>query len=161
MRLTVYTDYALRVLIYIAVHPEPRPTIGQIASSYDVSRNHLMKVVYQLGVAGYIETLRGKNGGLRLARSPQDIGLGDVVRQTEPDFDLVPCFSPAAVRCAITPACKLRSVLYQAKAAFLQVLDNFTLADLVENRAELQALLVREAAQDGPNDNTTARAVNV
>ena len=161
MRLTVYTDFALRVLIYIAVHPEPRPTIGQIASSYGVSRNHLMKVVYQLGVAGYIETLRGKNGGLRLARPPQHIGLGDLVRQTEPDFDLVSCFSPAAARCAITPACRLRGVLHQAKAAFLQVLDSFTLADLVENRAELQALLVREPAQDGPNINIPAREVSL
>lgn len=161
MRLTVYTDYALRVLIYIAVHPEPRPTIGQIASTYGVSRNHLMKVVYQLGVAGYIETLRGKNGGLRLARSPQDIGLGDVVRQTEPDFDLVPCFSSATVRCAITPVCKLRDVLHQAKAAFLQVLDSFTLADLVENRVELQALLVRGPTQDGPNVNIPAREISL
>ncbi|HEX5378111.1 MAG TPA: Rrf2 family transcriptional regulator [Phenylobacterium sp.] len=141
MRLTVYTDYALRVLIYIAVRPEPKPTIGQIAASYDISRNHLMKVVYQLGVAGYIETVRGKNGGLRLARRPQDIGVGDVVRYTEPDLALVPCFDAENALCAITPSCKLRGVLFQARAAFLQVLDTYTLADLVENRSELQALL--------------------
>lgn len=141
MRLTVYTDYALRVLIYVAVHPEPKPTIGQIATSYDISRNHLMKVVYQLGVAGYIETSRGKNGGLRLARRPEDIGLGELVRRTEPDFTLVPCFDADNALCAITPSCRLRGVLFQARAAFLQVLDSSTLADLVENRAELQLLL--------------------
>jgi Rrf2 family nitric oxide-sensitive transcriptional repressor len=141
MRLTVYTDYALRVLIYIAVHPEPKPTIGQIAASYDISRNHLMKVVYQLGVAGYIETSRGKNGGLRLAHRPEDIGLGELVRGTEPDFALVPCFAADNALCAITPSCRLRGVLAQARAAFLQVLDSHTLADLVENEAELRALL--------------------
>jgi Rrf2 family nitric oxide-sensitive transcriptional repressor len=141
MRLTVYTDYALRVLIYTAVHPEPKPTIGQIASSYDISRNHLMKVVYQLGVAGYIGTSRGKSGGLRLARRPEDIVLGDVVRRTEPDFTLVPCFDADNALCAITPGCRLRGVLFQARAAFLQVLDSYTLADLVENRAELRLLL--------------------
>lgn len=141
MRLTVYTDYALRVLIYVAVHPEPKPTIGQIAASYDISRNHLMKVVYQLGVAGYIETSRGKSGGLRLARDPESIGLGELVRRTEPDFALVPCFDADNALCAITPSCRLRGVLFQARAAFLQVLDSYTLADLVENRAELQLLL--------------------
>ncbi len=141
MRLTVYTDYALRVLIYVAVHPESKPTIGQIATSYDISRNHLMKVVYQLGVAGYIETSRGKNGGLRLARRPEDIGLGELVRRTEPDFALVPCFDADNALCAITPSCRLRGALFQARAAFLQVLDSYTLADLVENRAELQLLL--------------------
>lgn len=106
-----------------------------------------MKVVYELGVAGYLETVRGKNGGLRLARRPETIGLGALVRQTEPDLDLVECFNPATARCAITPACKLRGVLFQAKAAFLQVLDGFTLADLVENRAELQSLLTRGQPQ--------------
>lgn len=149
MRLTVYTDYALRVLIYVAVHPEPKPTIGQIAASYDISRNHLMKVVYQLGVAGYIETSRGKNGGLRLARAPEDISLGELVRRTEPDFALVPCFDVDNALCAITPSCRLRGVLFQARAAFLQVLDSHTLADLVENRAELQMLLASGPSPEG------------
>ena len=148
MRLTVYTDFALRVLIYVAVHPEPKPTIAEIAASYGVSRNHLMKVVYELGVAGYLETVRGKNGGLRLARTAQAIGLGELVRRTEPDMDLVECFSTISNACAITPTCKLRGVLYQAKAAFLQVLDAYTLADLVENPGELRALLDRDGHQD-------------
>ncbi|ODT64473.1 Rrf2 family transcriptional regulator [Phenylobacterium sp.] len=141
MRLTVYTDYALRVLMYVAVRPEPLPTIGQIADAYQISRNHLMKVVYELGQAGYLETVRGKNGGLRLARKPQEIGLGRLVRETEPDMALVPCFDPIRAQCAITPACRLRGALAEARAAFLAVLDGYTLADLVGNGASLQALL--------------------
>jgi Rrf2 family nitric oxide-sensitive transcriptional repressor len=165
MRLTVYTDYALRVLMYLAVHLEPKPTIGEISSSYGVSRNHLMKVVYELGVAGYIETVRGKNGGLRLARRPEDIGLGELIRQTEPDMALVPCFDPVNAPCAITPACRLRGVLHQARAAFLEVLDSYTLADLVGNRPALEQLLGRgdslsapDRQQGGPAPSTTPRA---
>ena len=154
MRLTVYTDYSLRVLMYLAVHSEPKPTISEIASSYGVSRNHLMKVVYELGLAGYIETVRGKGGGLRLARTPEQIVLGEVVRRTEPDFALVPCFDPVNARCAITPACKLRSALHQAQSAFLAVLDCYTLADLVENRSSLAVLLDRGADPVTPTANT-------
>ena len=143
MRLTVYTDYSLRVLMYVALHPERLPTIGEIASSYGISRNHLMKVVYDLGLAGYVVTVRGKNGGLRLARPPQDIVLGEVVRRTEPDMALVPCFDPIDAPCAITPACILRRALHEARGAFLKVLDGYTLADLVNNRALLRPLLAR------------------
>jgi Rrf2 family nitric oxide-sensitive transcriptional repressor len=144
MRLTVYTDYALRVLMYVALHPERLPTIGEIASSYGISRNHLMKVVYELGLASYVVTVRGKNGGLRLARAPQDIVLGEVVRRTEPDKALLPCFEPIRAPCAITPACILRRALHEARSAFLDVLDGYTLADLVKNRGMLNALLERE-----------------
>ena len=149
MRLTVYTDFSLRVLMYVALHPERRPTIAEIASSYGVSKNHLMKVVYELGLAGYIETARGKNGGLRLARRPQDIVLGEVVRRTEPDMALVPCFDPVKAACVITPACTLRRALHEAQSAFLKVLDAYTLADLVENRNALSALLARGLATSG------------
>ncbi len=141
MRLTVYTDYALRVLMYVAVRPDPLPTIGQIADAYQISRNHLMKVVYELGQAGYLETVRGKNGGLRLARRPEEIGLGLLVRETEPDMALVPCFDPINAQCAITPACRLRGAFAEARTAFLGVLDSYSLADLVSNGASLQALL--------------------
>jgi Rrf2 family nitric oxide-sensitive transcriptional repressor len=144
MRLTVYTDYSLRVLMYVALHPERLPTIGEMASSYGISRNHLMKVVYELGLAGYVVTVRGKNGGLRLARPPQDIVLGEVVRRTEPDMALVPCFEPIGAPCAITPACILRRALHEARSAFLTVLDGYTLADLVKNRTMLSALLARD-----------------
>lgn len=145
MRLTVYTDYALRVLMYVAVRGEPRPTISAIAESYGISRNHLMKVVYELGVAGYLETVRGKNGGLKLARAPQEIVLGEVIRTTEPDLALVPCFDPVSAPCAIIPACRLRGALHQAQAAFLKVLDGYTLADLVANRDALSEALLQAA----------------
>ena len=147
MRLTVYTDYALRVLMYVAVAREPRATISGIAASYGISRNHLMKVVYELGLAGYLETVRGKNGGLRLARPPSEIIVGEVVRRTEPDLALVPCLDPVNAACAISPACRLRGAMHQARAAFLKVLDGYTLADLVENRAALEALLL-DAAEE-------------
>ncbi len=141
MRLTVYTDFSLRVLMYLAVSPERRPTIAEIAATYDISRNHLMKVVHRLGVDGYITTIRGKSGGLALARNPADIVLGEVVRRTEPDMALVPCFDTACTACVITPACKLRNALREAGQAFLNVLDGYTLADLVENQSALRALL--------------------
>jgi Rrf2 family nitric oxide-sensitive transcriptional repressor len=146
MRLTVYTDYSLRVLMYVAVKPDPLPTIGAIAQSYGISRNHLMKVVYELGLAGYLDTVRGKHGGLRLARPAQDIVLGEVVRRTEPDMALAPCLGSGDSGCVITPGCKLRRALNEARTAFLKVLDGYTLADLVENRQMLAMLLERGAA---------------
>lgn len=146
MRLTVYTDYSLRVLIYIAARPDPLPTIPMIAASYGVSRNHLVKVVHQLGLMGYLTTVRGKGGGLRLARAAKSIVVGDVVRRTEPDLALVPCFEPINADCAITPACKLRKTLFEAREAFLKVLDNYTLADLTANASALSSLL----AANGP-----------
>lgn len=146
MRLTVYTDYSLRVLMYVAVKPDPLPTIGAIAQSYGISRNHLMKVVYELGLAGYLDTVRGKHGGLRLARPAQDIVLGEVVRRTEPDMALAPCLGAGDSSCVITPGCKLRRALHEARTAFLKVLDGYTLADLVENRQMLAMLLERGPA---------------
>jgi Rrf2 family transcriptional regulator, nitric oxide-sensitive transcriptional repressor len=150
MRLTVHTDYSLRVLMYLAVHPNPMPTIAEIAASFQISRNHLMKVAFELGQAGFIETVRGKHGGLRLARGPAEIGVGQVVRRTEPDLDIVPCFTPMRPACVLSSDCRLRGVLYQAQAAFLETLDRFTLADLVSNRAALQGLLDRTAGLAPP-----------
>jgi Rrf2 family nitric oxide-sensitive transcriptional repressor len=144
MRLTVYTDYSLRVLMYVTLHADRRPTIPEIATSYGISRNHLMKVVYELGVAGYLETSRGKNGGMRLARPASQIGLGEVVRSSEPDLALVPCMNAGNAACVILPACRLRGALHQARSAFLAVLDDYSLADLVENRDALKALLERD-----------------
>lgn len=141
MRLTVYTDYSLRVLMYVALRPDRMVTISEIATSYGISRNHIMKVVYELGVGGYIETVRGQNGGMRLAKTPQDIGLGDVVRRCEPDMALVPCFEPLHAACVITPACKLKRALQRARDSFMSVLDEYSLADLTENREALSALL--------------------
>lgn len=151
MRLTVYTDYALRVLMYLAVQAEPKPTIGQIATAYGVSRNHLMKVTYELGVAGFIETVRGNKGGLRLKRPAAEIGLGEVIRHTEPDLDLVPCFAQTGPDCcAISPACRLRGSLNQARSAFMDVLDSYTLADLVMNSEALKALLLAGDERPSP-----------
>ena len=140
MRLTTYTDYTLRTLIYLALEPERLARIAEIAKAYGISENHLMKVVHQLGVAGYVETIRGKNGGLRLAVRPEAINLGAVVRRVEPDLDVVPCFSPSGT-CRIRPVCALKGVLGDALGAFLAVLDRYTLADLVAPRKELAGLL--------------------
>ena len=145
MRLTVYTDYSLRMLIYLATKEDGLATIAEVARSYGISEHHLTKVAHQLGRAGYISTLRGKGGGLRLARPAGEIGLGEVVRQTEPDMALVPCFgsaeAPAGAPCPIVPACGLRGVLDEALQAFMAVLDRYTLADLVQKRVELRSLL--------------------
>jgi Rrf2 family nitric oxide-sensitive transcriptional repressor len=142
MRLTSYTDFSLRVLIYLALNPDRRPTIAEIADRYVISRAHLMKVVHQLGVAGYIETARGKNGGLRLARPIETITVGEVVRRTEPDMALVSCFDAgASPACVIAPACRLKGKLGEARAAFLAVLDDCTLAEVTGNREALAQLL--------------------
>jgi Rrf2 family nitric oxide-sensitive transcriptional repressor len=141
MRLTVYTDYALRVLMYLAVREGGLATIDEIAKSYSISRNHLMKVVHQLGVAGYIETVRGRNGGLRLARPAQAIGLGEVVRHTEPDMAIASCFKPVDAPCAVRQCCVLRRALEKARDAFIEVLEGYSLGDLVRPRGRLLGML--------------------
>ena len=141
MRLTTYTDFCLRVLIFVAVRPDPLPTIPQIAEGYGISKNHLMKVVHELGQAGYLLTTRGKGGGLRLARPAESMGLGELVRHTEPDMAITPCMDPAAADCAIVAACKLKRAMQEARDAFLTVLDGYTLADLAQNKGVLNQLL--------------------
>ncbi len=141
MRLTVYTDYSLRMLMYLAVKGDGLATIAEVARAYGISKTHLNKVAHQLGLTGYVETTRGKGGGLRLARPAGEIGLGDVIRRVEPDMAFVPCFEPVHAPCAIVPACGLRGAVYEARQAFLAVLDRYCLADLVQRRAELGALL--------------------
>ena len=141
MRLTVYTDYSLRVLIYLALKENRLATIGEIAASYGISRTHLMKVAHQLGVKGYVGTVRGRQGGLRLGRSPKEITLGEIVRAMEPDLALVPCFEPVCADCTILPACVLKRALHEARAVFFDVLDGYTLADLVRPHVPLRSLL--------------------
>jgi Rrf2 family nitric oxide-sensitive transcriptional repressor len=141
MRLTVHSDYALRVLMYLAVRQDGLSTIAEIAGRYDISANHLMKVVHQLGVAGYVETIRGRGGGLRLAKPAEAIGLAEVVRTTEPDLAIVSCFKPVDEPCAIRSCCVLRRALEQARDAFMAVLEGYTLDDLVKPRARLASLL--------------------
>jgi Rrf2 family nitric oxide-sensitive transcriptional repressor len=133
VQLTRYSDYSLRVLIYLALDPERVATVDEVARSYGVSRDHLTKVVHRLGQRGFVATLRGRKGGFRLARAPHEIAVGDVVRATEDNLALVDCFG-ASGRCAIDPVCGLRPVLHEALAAFLDVLDGYTLADLVARR---------------------------
>lgn len=141
MRLTVYTDYSLRLLMYLALKDDGLATIAEVARSYGISRNHLMKVAYELGAAGLVETVRGRGGGLRLAKDPAKIRLGDVVRGTEPDMALVTCFEPVEAPCAIKRCCVLRGALDEAGAAFMKVLDDYSLADLVEPRRRLRTML--------------------
>jgi Rrf2 family nitric oxide-sensitive transcriptional repressor len=140
MRLTAYTDYTLRTLMYLAVRPERGATIAEIASAYGISEAHLTKIVHQLGLAGEVATTRGRGGGLRLGKPAEAIGLGAVVRRTEPDMDLVPCFGDGG-GCAIDEACVLSGVLREAVDAFLAVLDRYTVADLAAPRQRLSALL--------------------
>lgn len=141
MQLTRYSDYSLRVLIYLALDPDRLVTIEDIARSYAISKAHLMKVVHQLGLAGYVETVRGRGGGLRLARPAEAIGVGEVVRAMEENLAIAECFQQQG-HCAIEPACGLRPVLHEALAAFLAVLDRYTVADLVARRRKpLTALL--------------------
>jgi Rrf2 family nitric oxide-sensitive transcriptional repressor len=143
MRLTDYTDYALRTLMYLGAHADATATIQEIADAYGISKNHLMKIVHEFGQAGYIETSRGRGGGIRLGRPPKEISIGDVVRLAEGEFKLVECFGPSGNRCAITPVCKLKTVFKRGLDAFMAELDRYTLADLIENRAALVKLLPR------------------
>lgn len=141
MRLTNYTDYSLRVLIYLAAKgTQDKATITEITEAYQISRNHLTKVIHQLGQIGLIETTRGRGGGIVLAKKSKDIVIGEVVRETEEDFRLVECFSPDG-NCIITPACSLRHVLHEALTAYLAVLDKYTLADIVKEPELYRALL--------------------
>ena len=140
MRLTTFSDYTLRTLIYLALRPDTLCTIDQIAEAYGISVNHLTKVVHQSALAGEIHTVRGQRGGLRLARAPEDINLGTVLRRTEPDMDVVPCFA-SITACCIQPSCVLQVALGKALDAFLSVLDAMTLADLIRPKPQLSSLL--------------------
>lgn len=141
MRLTSYTDYSLRVLLYLGTQPKDRLTsIREISEMYRISNNHLTKVVYGLGKLGLVETIRGRNGGIRLARAPEKINVGWVVRQTEEELDIVECFDDERNQCILSPACRLKGVLKEALNAYLSVLDKYTLADLLINRDELKVL---------------------
>lgn len=136
MRLTRYTDYAMRVLLYLGRQPDRLCSIAEIAQAYAISQNHLMKIVNDLVNAGYLESVRGRNGGIRLARSAEEINVGALIRHTEDDFDLVECGS-----CLIAPACGLTSVLDEALRGFLTILDGYSLADVLARRGDFAHLL--------------------
>ena len=141
MRLTTFTDYTLRVLMYLAIEPSRLATIPAIASAYGISENHLMKVVHRLARTGLIESIRGKGGGVRLALPLVDIKLGQVIRASEGDAVVVECFSTENNTCCITPACRLKKILADTFDGFYTALDAFSLADLVSNPVQLGALL--------------------
>ena len=153
MRLTAYTDYTLRTLMYLGMNRDRLATIQDIAELHGISKNHLMKVVHQLGLSGMVETVRGRNGGLKLRREPAEINIGEVVRNTETDFFMAECFNGDSIACAYAPACVLKGVLGAATVAYLKVLDAVTLADLIGtggkrvNRAAPPDLIpIRQAA---------------
>src|SRR5450755_1324548 len=122
MRLTTMTDYSMRLLMYVAKHPERLCTIAEVAHAYDISEAHLMKITHQLGLAGWLETVRGKGGGMRLAAAPADINLGAVVRSIEPDFSLVACLTTDN-DCMLTGSCRLTSIVGEALQSFMAHLD--------------------------------------
>ncbi|HET7606385.1 MAG TPA: Rrf2 family transcriptional regulator [Sphingomicrobium sp.] len=138
MRLTTFSDYALRVLMYAAAADDCLVTVGETASAYGISRTHLMKVVNALTRAGYLKAVRGRSGGFTLAKKPEAINLGEVVRVTESDFTLVECFAPGS-RCIITNCCRLPDVLNEALNAFIDTLGRYTLADLMLPRRDFLA----------------------
>ena len=147
MQLTQYSDYSIRVLVYLAAHPDDWATTEQISKAYGVSQNHLVKVVNNLGQNGFVEIKRGRSGGIRLAIAPSAVSIGMVVRKTEPSFRLVECFDCVTNTCPILPVCELKPVLAKALRAFLQVLDDTTLAQLVENRSAYQKILAKNSAK--------------
>lgn len=147
MRLTMQTDYALRMLIRLGVHTNRLVTIRETASIYQVSKNHMMKVAHRLCLEGFVVTVRGNGGGLRLAKRPSEINIGDVVRCMETDFSLVGCFDPRCEECRITSACLLRSALQKALRAFLETLDEYTLQDLLVTKPLLEELFVRPSVE--------------
>lgn len=141
MQLTQFSDYALRILLYLGAQPDESGdtlvALADISRAYDISYHHLSKVAQQLAALGYIDTVRGRTGGIRLARPPAEINLGEVVRATEPHFNLVECFDPATNTCPIVPACGLVKVLVEARKQFLAVLDGYSLADILTKKREL------------------------
>jgi len=147
MRLKSYTDYALRVLMHLAARPDRLASIGEIARTYRISHNHLMKVVQDLRTEGFLDAVRGRSGGIRLARPASEIKVGDVVRHTEGTFDLVDCES-----CVIARACSLTGALHEARRAFMAVLDGYSLQDLVTDRKRGLIELIASFENQPPAD---------
>ena len=142
MQLKKYTDYALRVLIYTCTKDaENLASIKEISDTFAISQNHLGKVVFELNKKGYLETIRGRNGGIRLAKPPEEMNVGKIVRQFEDDFQVLECFDETRNQCVLMPACKLKHALNEAIQAFLHVLDDYTVKDLITNQGQLRKLM--------------------
>jgi Rrf2 family nitric oxide-sensitive transcriptional repressor len=141
VHLTQFSDYGLRLVLYLACHPNRLVSVEEVGQSYGISRHHLVKVVQTLTDLGIIESQRGRGGGMRLAKQPSEINVGWLIRRTEPHFDLVECFDAETNTCPIAPACGLKGALMRAQRAFLSVLDEYTLDDFRAHRSELVAIL--------------------
>ena len=141
MHLTQFSDYALRVAMYLGCHPGVLVSVDEISRAYGISRHHLVKVVQALTDLGVVEAQRGRGGGMRLAKDPSAINVGWLIRRTEPHFDLVECFDPETNRCPIAPACGLKGALHRARQAFLEVLDGYSLDHFLKRRSDLVSLL--------------------
>lgn len=135
MQLTIFTDYGLRSLMYLAAHPDRRCSVREIAEHYGISRNHLAKIVHRLAQLGYIDSSKGKRGGIKIAQPADALKLGDVVRVLEQNMDIAECFNKDTNTCRIASACQLKHYLFDAKQAFLASLDKHTLADAVRDKS--------------------------
>ena len=160
MRLTLQTDYALRVLTFVGLKGNALSTIPEIVEHFRISKGHVMKVVHRLGQKGYLETTRGKRGGIGLARKPQQINVGAVVRDMEEELGVLGCLQGAEGYCRIEECCILRSALRDATNAFLATLDQYTLADLVKPRRALARLLDLDAVAPFPGAGVRAKPVD-
>jgi len=147
MQLTLFSDYSLRVLLYLTMHRQRRVTVTEISSAYGISQHHVVKVVQRLIGKGLVESARGRGGGLLLAREPAQVNVGDVVRLTEPHMNLVECFDPKTNTCPIDPVCGLKHALVRAGEAFLNELDRYTLADFAPRAPALIKLWERQLGQ--------------
>lgn len=150
MRLTTMTDYAMRLLMYVAQQPDRLCTIAEVAKAYDISEAHLMKITHQLGLNGWLETVRGKGGGMRLGAAPADISLGAVVRSIEPDFYLVDCLTRDTT-CSLTGYCKLTGIMSGALQSLMQYLDRYTLADLLPPSTQIETTYTPRPPSGGPH----------
>ncbi len=161
MHITQFSDYSLRLVLYLACHPENLVSVDQVSRAYRISRHHLVKVVQMLTELGVVESQRGRGGGMRLAVRPAEINVGWLVRRTEPHFNLVECFDPATNTCPIAPACGLKGALFRAQQAFLKTLDEYNLDDLVSRRSDLVHLLgesLRRSARFDRRSENDSRA---
>ncbi len=152
MQLTQFSDYSLRLVIYLACHPERVVSVSEVSQSFGISRHHLVKVVQKLTELGVVDTQRGRSGGMQLAKSPSQINVGWLIRHTEPNFNLVECFDLATNTCPIAPACGLKGALHRAQQAFLHVLDEYCLDQMLTQKKELINLLQGSTERGATSD---------